>query len=294
MPFVLIRGTYHVKGFQPDGDSLRFLPDDLADWDLLPGRPPRLNARGMAQLRLEGIDALETHFAAGGPLGTVHQPRALADAARDRLLGLLGIDGVVLAANGLTVAEANDAKPGWILTREVEMNGRPVAFAFPGAPPAGLDGDEAFLDPDLLRAGVNHRLLAEGLAYPIYYTTLFHDLREAMTLAVAEARAAGRGVWADDATMGVELASLATITDERPILPKLFRRLASYIAQNGGEIDLTGFRAWLAADRERVIVLGTGQTTGFDDVVAAEGRTVGLLHDPARLVFVPRQAVPKV
>lgn len=296
MPFVLIEGTYHVQGFQPDGDSVRFRPlDPEADWARIPGRRPRLNSRGMAQLRLEGIDALETHFAAGGALGTVHQPTALADAARDRLLELLGVTGVVLAPNGRTIVAAADGTPGYILTREVEMNGRPVSFAYAGAPPAVPDPSDVFLDAAMLAGSANRALLAEGLAYPIYYTTLFDDLREDLTAAVAAARAAGLGVWPDDRTGGLAITDLADMTDRHPILPKLFRRLTSYFAANGGLPDVTGFVQSLAAENERVIVIGSGRTTGFDNVVTVDdgSNTVALTVDPTSLVFVPRQFVPQ-
>ncbi len=296
MSFVLIRGTYHVQGFQPDGDSVRFRPDDPAAWDRMPrGRRPRLNSRGMAQLRLEGIDALETHFSAGGALGTVRQPQALADAARDRLLALLGVTGVVLAPNGLTVAAAADGTPGFILTREVEQNGRPVAFAFGGdePPPAA---ETVFVDAALARRSVNRRLLADGLAYPIYYATLFDDLREELNAAVAAAKGTSSGVWAGDRTGGLAIADLEDLTDRHPVLPKLFRRLATFFAGNGGAPDVTGFREFLAADDERVIVVGSARTTGFDDVVQVDdaANSVGLTVDPTRLVFVPRQLVPRV
>ncbi len=63
MPFVLISGIYHSQGFSPDGDSVRFRAADPAGWEHLnraPGNTTRvkLNALGMAQLRLEAIDAL--------------------------------------------------------------------------------------------------------------------------------------------------------------------------------------------------------------------------------------------
>jgi endonuclease YncB( thermonuclease family) len=291
MGFVLLRGRYHVQGFQPDGDSLRFAAEPVSDWARLPGRPPRLNSRGMAQLRLEGIDALETHYAAGGVLGTVHQPLPPADAARDRLLALLGITGVVLASNGLTVATAADDVPGFILSREVEIYGRPVAFAFAGEPPAG-DPDDFFLDTECMRASANVGLLEAGLAYPIYYTKLFHDLRGEMTRVATEARMAGRGVWAGDRTGGCLIDSLAAITDEHPLLPKLFRRLTSYFAANGGSLDLAGFKDWLAADSERVRILSLGHETGLDNVIEVDGQTVRLAADPTDLVFIPRQFVP--
>jgi len=32
MNYTLIRGTFHVDGYQTDGDSLRFEADSLSDW----------------------------------------------------------------------------------------------------------------------------------------------------------------------------------------------------------------------------------------------------------------------
>ncbi len=290
MGFVSIRGTYHVTGFQPDGDSLRFQARDRSDWNRLPGRA-RLNGKGQAQLRLEGIDALETHFAAGGAIGVTHQPPALAGAARDRLLELLGITGVVLAPNGSTIAAAADGTPGFILSREVELHGRPVAFAFAGEPPDGNSAD-IFLDEALLRQSVNFQLMEAGLTYPIYYTKLFHDLRDALTAAVAEARAAGRGVWPEDRTGGCRIGELAAITERHPILPKLFRRLTSFFAANGGAVELDGFTTWLEGGDERVRILSLGHETGVDDVIEINGQTVRLKFDSTDLVFIPRQFVP--
>src|SRR5687768_14135031 len=62
MPFTLIKGTFHVVGRSPDGDSVGFRAADPAHWALLDGPPPRLNSLGITQLRFEAIDALETHF----------------------------------------------------------------------------------------------------------------------------------------------------------------------------------------------------------------------------------------
>ena len=62
MPFRVIRGTFHVLGYSPDGDSVRFAADVESRWNLLAGPPVRLNGKRHAQLRLEAIDTLETHF----------------------------------------------------------------------------------------------------------------------------------------------------------------------------------------------------------------------------------------
>jgi hypothetical protein len=100
MPFILIQGTFHLvgrtqagnpTGFQPDGDSIQFKPTNPQLLNQLdqPGRPVRLTSIGSTQLRLEGIDALELHF------DSTHQPRPLADQARDFLTGKLSLNPVV-------------------------------------------------------------------------------------------------------------------------------------------------------------------------------------------------------
>jgi len=80
-----------TTGAQPDGDSIRFTPDDPAQWDLITGTRVKRNASGAAQLRLDAIDALETHY--GTP--RTHQPLDLAHAAAAELLDWLGFSNVV-------------------------------------------------------------------------------------------------------------------------------------------------------------------------------------------------------
>ncbi len=86
MPFLMIKGSFFARGYSPDGDSTRFAADDPGLWRHLEGRRVRPNRRGHVRLRLEGIDALETHFSARGSIGDTHQPLALADAATDLAL----------------------------------------------------------------------------------------------------------------------------------------------------------------------------------------------------------------
>ena len=83
MPFHVISGSFFATNYSPDGDTIRFKPDEIGDLALLDGVPADPNARGHVSLRLEGIDALETHFEGR------HQPLALANSARDRLLQLV-------------------------------------------------------------------------------------------------------------------------------------------------------------------------------------------------------------
>jgi Staphylococcal nuclease homologue len=227
MPFVLIKGTFHVEGYSPDGDSVRLMADNREHWAKLSGRTAELNAKDHAQLRFEAIDTLETHYL------NMHQPLKLATGALERLLEGLNITDVEWNDTTTTVTAANDGTEGYILSREVEENGRPVAFVYAGTPPEE-DCSEIFLDADRMSESLNQRVLEEGFAYPTYYKGLFHDLREALSETVRHARQAKRGVWPEDRTnAGFEVEGLGSITDEHVILPKLFRRLAEYLEAGG-------------------------------------------------------------
>ncbi|MEV5017690.1 hypothetical protein ACIGW1_31910 [Streptomyces sp. NPDC053780] len=65
MSMLLIKGFYDVKGSQPDGHTVHFTADDPAEWGLVGGglgRAVEHSAVGRAKLRLDGVDALETHY----------------------------------------------------------------------------------------------------------------------------------------------------------------------------------------------------------------------------------------
>ena len=124
--YTLLRGTVQVVGYEPDGDSIRFRADNSQHWNTVGN--VRRNSRNDAQLRLEGIDTLETHVQ-----GIHHQPLDLALPARDRLLRLLGITGVQYEPppRELRVASANDGKRATVLASGV-ANRRPISFLFKG------------------------------------------------------------------------------------------------------------------------------------------------------------------
>ena len=276
MPFIVIKGTFHVEGYSPDGDSVRFKADNKEHWTKLSGPPAELNAKDHAQLRFEAIDTLETHYQ------DTHQPLELAIGALEHLLKGLGITDVEWNETRSKVTSANDGTEGYILSRAVEKNGRPVAFVYTGTSPEE-DGSEIFLDVDRMRQSLNHRALENGVAYPTYYEGLFHDLRGALTEAVGRAREAERGVWAEDRTnVGFEVDGLGSITNEHVILPKLFRRLVEYL-EGGGSV--AGFEEFLEAKDEEIIVISTVHPTHFDTVVEVEGNTVRMTEPPENLIF---------
>lgn len=283
MPFRLIKGTFHVRNYSPDGDSIRFKPDnpDLVR-ALNGGDKVRFNARGHVQLRIEAIDALETHYNPQSGGGTLHQPLGLANQALDHLLAFVGITDVEWDSTHRTVLDARDNVPGYILSRSVEKYGRPIAFLFAGEDVAD-DGRNVRLEVDRLRESYNYEALSGGFAYPTYYTGLFSDLREALTDAVQAARADGRLIHsADRTTDGVVVTSLRSITEEFAILPKLFRRLSEYLVNVG---TVTGFKRKLAESREPVLDLRRCHFTHFDTFVEESGNQIKLTRFPEELVF---------
>jgi endonuclease YncB( thermonuclease family) len=286
MPMLLIKGIYKVVGASPDGDSVRFYPDDPDQWDLLRGRRVRRNRGGGAQLRLDGIDTLETHYRP--PRGPeLHQPAPFADKAADELLSWLGFEDVQRNAGGIVTSSNPESRPGYILTRSADANGRCVALAGRGMDAPGSSGRFINVTVNHLRETANHHQLTEGLAYPTFYRKLFVDLREEMTSAAQQARQAGKGLWPKDQTQsGVKVQGMSTLTDHAVLLPKLFRRLADYLQLNDGDPSLGGFPDYLEQRDDRLLILSTGQWTGFDTVVdVTNGNTVRVTHGPEDLVF---------
>lgn len=285
MPLTVIKGEYRVVGSAPDGDSVRFYPSAEGGFGRA-GLSVRTNKSGGAQLRLEAIDTLETHYTPQvGGVGVLHQPRRFARPAADLLLTLLGFTDVQRAANETVTGATPVSTPGYIVTRNADKYGRCVAFAFAG----GTDLDDltpTFVTAEDVQASANVGMATAGLAYPTYYASLFPDLRAVVTAAVDSARTAERGLWPVDATRtGVTVEGLRTLTEDAVVLPKLFRRLADYLAINDGDASLAGFPAYLAMRDDRLFVLSTRAATGFDNVVEVSGQQVRLLLPPEDLLF---------
>ncbi len=279
MSFTLIKGTFHVVGYSPDGDSIRFNAKDPALWKKLSGPAVELNARGHAQLRIEAVDALETHYQGAC------QPPKPARAAAGYLLSELGINEVVWNEKHSTVIKAQDETVGYILARSTESNRRPVAFVFAGETEE-RDGAEINLDESILKESYNYRLLTSGLAYPMYYNGLFSDLRLPLTAAVTSARSEGKGLWPyDRTTKGFSVSSLKAITEEVAILPKLFRRIVDYMGE-GGKID--GFKEHLQKGCEPLVRIQQVHFTRLDAIVDMRGDKVRLAEAPENLIFMDK------
>ncbi|WP_330300286.1 hypothetical protein [Streptomyces sp. NBC_00503] len=203
----------------------------------------------------------------------------------------MGFTDVQWGADGRVASTVPASVPGFVLTRGADPDNRCIAFACLGAHPAA-SGTHVNVDAALLQSTLNYHQISSGFTYPLYYQTLFHDLRDALTAAVLQAKAApAKGVWAVDQTLnGATVTAMSSITDTGPtaggavLYPKLFRRLVEYL--NLGSANLAGFPAFLSQKADKFMVLSTGQfTTGLDAVVDVAGTTVRMTRPPEDLVF---------
>ncbi|HEY8547291.1 MAG TPA: lamin tail domain-containing protein [Acidimicrobiales bacterium] len=299
---MLLRGEFVIRypdlprqGPEPDGDTVKFAPDQPRLVEALPrpsGAPPDLGPRGIS-VRLEAIDALETHF------GVTHQELAGADAARDELLRLLGFTNVVFfddLPNKVRSAD-QDAVRGHVLTNGVDANGRLIAFVYAGEADRP-DGTTVFLDEAGVDASVNAKLLAAGHAYPAFYATLPATLRTHLATLSRAARADDppRGLWARSAA---DPNAAATVPDlaalqELVIWPKLFRRLVPYLATGATSFD--GLDAWLRADPvhrdDELFRLDILERANIHDVVRGVGPHIQLTVWPEDFVITPDPPPP--
>jgi hypothetical protein len=297
MPYTLLRGSFVIRypdlprqGPEPDGDTVKFLPDTPALVEALPrrsGRPADINARGIS-VRLEAIDALETHFE------ETHQELVGANRARDELLAELGFTHVVFfddLPNKVQSAD-QDALRGHILSNGIDGNGRLIAFVFPGDHP-GPDGAAVFVAPALVDQSVNGRLLAAGLVYPAFYATLPADLRTHLAAVSQAARDAQPpvGLWprsTADPDSPATVANLAGL-EQLVLWPKLFRRIVPYLASGFGDFD--GFDAWLRADPvhrdDELFLLDKLERGNMHDVVRGVGQQIQLTVWPEDFIISP-------
>ncbi|MFF5702828.1 nuclease [Streptomyces sp. NPDC012794] len=290
MSMLIIRGTFRAKGFKPDGDTVSFTPDDVADWKRVPGVHRILpKADGRSAVRLEGVDALETHYG-DDESGVRHQPLPPAHRAADELLKWLGFTDFHRDDEETITSTIPDAVPGFVLTGGADVYGRCVALVGRRNPPA-FNGYEIDVDVDQLKKTANHHLVKEGLAYPTFYTGFPDHLRTALAVAAKAAKDAvpRKGVWAQDVTTdGFKVTDMESITADNGavILPKLFRRLKDYL-----DLDLEGpplacLPAFLAGAGDGFYLQGKAdRLTGLQRIVKVDDGTMRMTRPVEEITF---------
>jgi len=294
MPYKLIKGEFHLYykitrhvGSRPDGDSMWFKPDHPAYLNDIDGRDAEFNKGGFAQLRFEGIDALELHYT-----GSNHQKTPECVNARDKLLSMAGFTSVTYAPSDDIDTSVRDSNPkqltGYILTRNIDPYGRPVAFAFAGGTPRA-DGSDVWFTPQWMNQSLNARLMTAGEVYPAYYRGLPTDLRNRLTVLADSAWSGNRGLWPVDETIsGAKVGKLADLS-LRAIWPKLYRRLFKYF-KGGSNRRLSGFEDWLREDPDRddeVWIISEGESGNMHDVIDVKGNTIWMCYWPEDIVVNP-------
>ncbi|MFK7770849.1 MAG: hypothetical protein AB8F94_01875 [Saprospiraceae bacterium] len=267
MNYVIIKGNFRVVKHSPDGDSLKFQAKKASNWKKIVTVYHELFAKkieegqGVVQLRLQGIDALETHYTPSKILApktigsktskkatlpdrnNYKQPEKYGNLATEKLLEILGLQNVVWSRYSIKSVDIKKGKTlktysnkntdpieGYIIVNDVERKGRPISFAFAGKTRL-RDGGKITKEKlqKILKDSINYQLLAEGLVYPYFFHTLSAKLRNVLADAVKDAQKKKLNIWLDDQTeRGIKLNKFSQITGEHIILPYLFRRLIKH------------------------------------------------------------------
>lgn len=285
-------GNIVLTGYAPDGDSVRFLPNDPSALGVLRRasliRTSPLN--GSVQMRLEGIDAPELHYQSSS------QPQG--SSARDALLGWLGVDavrdGIAFLPDGATISSpAPVGVPVTVLANAVEPHGRIIAYVLP--PRRGRTRPKRCrVSESVLRATANYALVQSGKAYSLAYTSLPAAHREVLRAAARAARAKKLGVWKDDATM----RGFALTGGQRSIgpggaliFPKLFRRCVDYLADRRVGFGGT-FLEWLRGHgsngepKPDLVTVKYAANILLSSVMKERGGRISLSVDVTDLLFV--------
>ena len=278
MAWTWVRGELVIAGYQPDGDSVRIVPTSQATVRGLEngGRIEPSARDGSVQLRLDAIDAPESHY----------QGRAqpLAEPARDTLLARAGFGEVEVDDDGSVASSTPDRVPAAIAASLVEVYGRPVALLYTGADvEAHDDGDTVEPTAAFVDSSVNAEQVRNGRAYVTLYSSTPEPVRVRFVELARDADGPG-SVWAADRSGGFPLTRQSDVgPDGALILPKLFRRATNYLAAG---TDAT-FVDWLTAQGEDDDpVLLDGRRTVLSELVRQDGDEVSLIASPLDLVFV--------
>jgi endonuclease YncB( thermonuclease family) len=282
MTFQSIDGWAVIDGYQPDGDTLRFVPDHLPRVLALP-RGERVAAAvdTSVAVRLEGIDAPELHYEGR------EQP-----AARPALAALLREIGWPPVASRQpspphatprvsrgAVAPPHPAPPAplpprgarvRVVTRSCDAHGRVIGYVFAASSASATTSSSSSSSATArivpIDRSVNARLLAAGVVYPLAYDSQPPAERARFAALAAVARREGRGVWSRDRSRdGFALRSEASLGAHGALVfPKLFRRSVAFFREAARGV---GFREWLR------------QSSGADDAVRVAGGAWRRLSD---------------
>jgi endonuclease YncB( thermonuclease family) len=281
--YYIIHGTFIIDRdglgpYMPDGDTIRFEPDNPQHLARLPRRGAQ--PKSPASIRFEAIDALEKD-----------QNLAQAKAPRDKMFELLGLGQVSIdfSSGGFQIQDANAGESrGYILANSLDKYGRIIAFVFAGES-GRPDGSVITPTQNDIDQSVNWQLIEAGLVYPTFYSTLHIDLMEGLVVAARTAREANTGLWSKAVGTPSTPAVIQNIGELKNLVlfPTLHRRLDDYLVSNFGFDNLAN---WLRSDNESrnktVQRLTDGVVTDLAGILDTAGDQIRLTLDPDTFVFV--------
>lgn len=277
MNYTIIKGTFHVAKYSPDGDSVRFQALDHARWKAFTFNKASSEDDKKRQLRFEGIDALETHFGAGW-----HQSRAFGFAAMEVMLGLIGITEVSYNLAMTKITKAKDGTPGTIAVTGLDRYDRPISLVFAGHVASLADGAEVPFSKLPMKECVNNKLLKLGLVYPAFYNSMPVELMDLFAKETAKVRKNKTGLWALDRTRDFQMLNEDSIISDLVIYPKLFRRLVAFL-EAASSYDELG--PYLEAKGDDLVLRSTGAKTTFAELLEIKGRRITLAAEPEDMIF---------
>lgn len=278
MKYKIIKGTFHVSGYSPDGDSIRFQAENPKHWDFYKWGSESNKKKSKKQLRFEAIDALETHYEES------HQPRSFGIAALEVLLEMINIRNVVYNIAISEIKHAEDGTQGFIASASLDMYDRPISLVFSGEEKL-KDGAELEAADLPLTKSVNMKLLKLGLVYPTFYSTMEKELIDAFTSATVKARKGKIGLWALDKTHDFTLWNKETIQNDVVILPKLFRRLTSFFIEESSYDELKNY---LAKTKDVILVRPSLEKKKMYEIIEVDGKRIKFLKNPEEIIFDPK------
>ncbi len=235
-------------------------------------------------MRLEGLDAPETHYQATG-LGLLRQPGPSSGAAADALLHHLGFRSIRRDKNEKVLETLPEAVHGTLALSRTDRFGRAVGWVFRGLA-RHMDGSEQPLLPAMIPHSLNGVLLELGHAYPTFYTTLPRALRDGCSRLSKKAQVARRGVWAHDCTHEGFLLDITVMSDRQQLVwPKLFRRLADHQGRLQSPCTLESWKIALDHHVGTVYLESAECSLPFSQLLHAEGDVCRLLTPMENVVF---------
>jgi hypothetical protein len=221
---------------------------------------------------------METHYEG------YHQPRPFAIAALESLLEMLEIKSVVYSLGITQIVAAEDGKRGFIASATTDRFGRPVSYLFPKNAPltdgAVMDSSELPVDES-----VNFQLAREGLVYPTFYTTTDRVFAEKIRAVVSRARKTKRGIWSIDRTADFSLWDVRTLQEDILILPKIFRRLISFIDAYAAYEHLESF---MKKQRDNLVLWDGTKKKSLADLMTFSGRRIQMKTPVEDILFSPK------